>query len=272
MIAGARFVDTSAGALQPCPAAFFCDLEIQLQALDRRHVVRIVVNTGEALADGTGGLHGSGRSSLCRGEYVLQLHVGKASNSDVALHRIGRLFAVLVHPMQRVIDGGGHCDRTQPRIVENFIMKNLVAGSAVNGQRHRNHVRLLAEFAENSGVPVLHERSHGFCSIYDLKSIQRRGKRGQHLRLGHGQVHHPELHQRMAASQQVSGVNVGNGAGGGNVHVAAHQYGADGGARFQRLRLLDVAGRSHAHYRDNSLAGKLRSELLNRVLGKSTED
>ena len=68
----------------------------------------------------------------------------------------------------------------------------------------------------------------GLGGVDDLESIQRRRQRGQHLRLGHGQIHAAELHQRMAARQQVLGIDVGDRAGGRDVHVAAHQDRADG--------------------------------------------
>ena len=132
----------------------------------------------------------------------------------------------------------------------------------MDGQRDRNHFRCLAELTQNSVVAVLHERADGLGGIHDLERVQRRGQRGQHLSLGHGQIHHAELHQGMAASQQMRGVHVGDGAGGGNIHVAAHQDGADCRARLDRLGLLGITDRASAHHRDDARGGKLGSEAL----------
>ncbi len=105
-------------------------------------------------------------------------------------------------------------------------------------KRDRNHLRLLAELSHDAGVTVLHEGAHRLGGVHDLESVQRRRQSGQHFRLGHRQIHHAELQQRMAAGQQVLRVHVGDGAGGGDVHVAAHQNRADGRARLQRFGLL----------------------------------
>ena len=56
-----------------------------------------------------------------------------------------------------------------------------------------------------------------------LKALQRRRQRGQHVGLGHGQVDLAKLQQRMAAGEQALGIDVGDGAGGGNIHVATDQ-------------------------------------------------
>jgi hypothetical protein len=106
-------------------------------------------------------------------------------------------------------------------------VKLPVGGAAVNVQGHRNHVRLLAELAHNSCVPVLHEGADRFGGIHDLECVQRRGKRCHHLRFRHGQIHQAELQQRMPTSEQMFGVHVGDGASGRDIHVAAHQNGAD---------------------------------------------
>jgi len=45
----------------------------------------------------------------------------------------------------------------------------------------------------------------------------------------------------MSASQQALRIEVSDGAGGFDIHIAAHQDGADGGAGFKRFRLLIVA-------------------------------
>src|SRR6266513_5432117 len=98
-------------------------------------------------------------------------------------------------------------------------MKSLRRRSTVNGERDRNHLRLLAEFAEDAGVAVLHKRPDSFCGVDDLERIERRGKRGQNLCLGHWQIDHAELKQGMSASQKMLRINVGDGAGCSDIHV-----------------------------------------------------
>src|SRR5438093_5757889 len=76
----------------------------------------------------------------------------------------------------------------------------------------------------------------------------------------------------MAASQQVLRVHVGDGAGGGNVHITAHEDGTHRRAGFQRLRLLSVAYRSRALNRDSASSSELWREPRNRILCKTVED
>src|SRR5215471_13811719 len=76
----------------------------------------------------------------------------------------------------------------------------------------------------------------------------------------------------MAASQKVVSIHVGDGAGGGNVHVSANQNGADGRARLDGFRLPRVGDGTGAHYWNDSRGGELRGKALHRVFGESVED
>ncbi len=76
----------------------------------------------------------------------------------------------------------------------------------------------------------------------------------------------------MAASQQVGVVEIGDGASAGNVHVAAHQDGADGRAGHQRFRLLVVADRTGSHDRHNSDRGKILGEEPQSAFAESGEN
>ncbi len=125
---------------------------------------------------------------------------------------------------------------------------------------------------KNAVVAVLHEGAHGFGSIHDFEGVERRRQSGEHVGFGHGQVDHAELHQRMAASQQVLRVHVGDGASGGNVHVAMHQDGAHRRAGLHGLRLFGVAYRTRTHHRDDSRGRELRGEALHCIFGESIED
>ncbi len=65
-----------------------------------------------------------------------------------------------------------------------------------------------------------------------LKGIHGRGQGCHYFCRGHGQRNRPGLEDGMAASQQLPGINIGNGAGCGNLQIAADQLCADRGARL----------------------------------------
>ena len=143
---------------------------------------------------------------------------GKAFDVDAAVQAVSDFFAVFIHAMQGVEDRRHDRDRAEARIVQHFVVEFFRAGSAVNGQRHRNHVGLFVEDAENAGVAILHKDSGALGGVDDLEGVERRGQRGQHLRLVHGQIDGAELQQRMSAGQQALRIDIGDGAGGGDVH------------------------------------------------------
>src|SRR3954452_20051012 len=151
-------------------------------------------------------------------------------------------------------------------------MKSLCRSPAVNRERDRNHFGLPAELAENAGVTVLHKRTNGLRGVDDFEGIEWGGKRGQNLSLRHRQIDHPELEKGMPASQKMLRINVGDGAGRSDIHVAAHEDGAYRRARLDWIRLLGVAGGSDAHDRNNAFGGELRSEPLDCVFGEAAED
>jgi len=121
-------------------------------------------------------------------------------------------------------------------------VKSLRSGSTVNGEGDGNHLGLLAKLAENAGVAVLHERTDSFCGVDNFERIERRGKRGENLRLGHWQIDHAELEQGMSARQEVLWINVGNGAGCSDIHVAANENCTYGRAGLERIRLFCITG------------------------------
>src|SRR6516225_7261624 len=75
----------------------------------------------------------------------------------------------------------------------------------------------------------------------------------------------------MPAGQQTLRINVGDGAGGGDVHVSPDQYSANGRTRLKRFRLLFFAYGTSTHHGHNSSGGKLRGELADRLFGESVE-
>ena len=73
----------------------------------------------------------------------------------------------------------------------------------------------------------------------------------------------------MSARQQPLRIDVGNGAGRGDVHVPAHENCADGRASLKRFGLFFIAHRASAHHRNDAGGSELRRELANGFLGKS---
>ena len=141
----------------------------------------------------------------------------------------------------------------------------------MHGHGHRNHLRLAPRHAHDAVLAVLHERADRLGRVDDLERIHRRRQRGQHRGLRHRQVHFAKLQQRMSAGEQALRIDVGHGAGGGNIHIATNQHGADGGSRFDRFRLLAIARRANAHHRNDARRGELRSVALQGLVRKTVE-
>ena len=90
--------------------------------------------------------------------------------------------------------------------------------------------RVSAEDAADGRVAVFSECADGGAGVDDLEGVERRGQRGDHVGRGHGKGDGSGLENGMAAGKQLFGIDVGNGAGGGDFEVAADQVRADGGA------------------------------------------
>ena len=75
--------------------------------------------------------------------------------------------------------------------------------------------------------------------VAGVGELERGGQAGQEaddLRLGHREVHFAHVQERMAEGVDAVAVDVGDGAGGRDVEVAAQQHGADGVAGRELLR------------------------------------
>ena len=177
----------------------------------------------KALAQGHRHQGGGGGVVVEGREHVLQGDRGIAPHLDCALHAIGDLFAVLVDALQRVEHRRHHRYRRELGVVQHLVVELLGLGAAADGQRDRNHLRGLAQAAEDAGMAVLHERAYRLGGVDDLEGVQRRSQRGHHLGFGHGQVHQAKLQQWMPAGQYTLGIDIGHGAGRGHVHVAFDQ-------------------------------------------------
>ncbi len=148
-------------------------------------------------------------------------------------------------------------------------MKLFGLVGAVNAQGDGDHLRLVAEASQDAGVPVLDERADLFGGVNDLEGVQRRRHRGQHARLGHGNINGAKLQYRMSAGEKAFGIDVGHGAGRGDVHVAAHQDHADRRPGLDRFGLLLVGNRTGAHDRRHARRRELRGEALHGVFGET---
>src|SRR5262245_14884406 len=76
----------------------------------------------------------------------------------------------------------------------------------------------------------------------------------------------------MSAGQQALGIEIGDRAGGSDVHVAANENRANGGARFKGLGLLCITDRTRTHHGNDACRGKLRSEELYSFFAEAVED
>ena len=116
-VARADFGYVCAGAFQACPAAFANEIKVELHAVDRGSVVRIVVDASEALAERKRGGHGGGLSVFRGNEHVLQADFGKSLDVDAAIQAVSDFLAVFIHAMQGVEDGRHDRNRAQAWIV-----------------------------------------------------------------------------------------------------------------------------------------------------------
>ncbi len=134
LVARAGFGHIGAGAFQTGPAAFADQVEIKLHAANAGHVVRIVVDAAEAFPKGQRRHHRGRLSAVRRRKHVLHRDVGISVHADPAVHAVGRVFAVLVHSVQRVEHRGHHGHRTQVGVVQHFVVKLLVRRPAMDVQ------------------------------------------------------------------------------------------------------------------------------------------
>ena len=164
--------------------------------------------------------------------------------------------------MQCVKDRGHHGDWAEPRVIEHLVVDFFGGGAIVDIQRHRNHFGLLVQNAHDSRVTILHKCARRLGRVDDLERVQRRWQRGQNVGLGHGQIDAPELQQGVTAGQQTLGIDVGHGAGRGDIHIATHENSTHGRSRFERFGLFLIAGRPGAHDGNNPVGRKLGREEL----------
>src|SRR6202795_4256384 len=75
----------------------------------------------------------------------------------------------------------------------------------------------------------------------------------------------------MSAGKQALRIDIGHGAGGGNIHVATNQHGADGGSSLDWFRLPAIARRANAHHRNNARRSELRRVALQSLVRKTVE-
>jgi hypothetical protein len=155
---------------------------------------------------------------------------GKPFDADAAVHPVGGFFAVFVHAVQRVEHRGHHRHRAQPRIVQDFVVKLLVGGAAVNGERDRNHFRLLVELAHDAGVAILHEAPTVSVVFTILKAFSGEGSVASTSPCSWAGRPMPNCSSGWPQASKPLRIDVSHGASGGNVHIAAHQNGAYGGA------------------------------------------
>ena len=123
-----------------------------------------------------------------------------------------------------------HGERRDRRQIENVDVDLARAIGRIDGDVHGDHVRLRAKDAANGRLAILGECADRDAGVDDLEGVERRSERGDDIGGGHGQRDRPGAEDRMAAGEKLFGVDIGDGAGGGNFEVAANELHADGGA------------------------------------------
>lgn len=94
----------------------------------------------------------------------------------------------------------------------------------------RDHAGAEAEGSAYGRGAIFSECADGGAGVDDLEGIERRGERGDHVGRGHGNGDGSGLEDGMAAGKQLFGIDVGNGAGGGDLEIALDKEQADGGS------------------------------------------
>ncbi len=112
----------------------------------------------------------------------------------------------------------------------------------MHGDVQRDHVRARAHHSADCGFAVFGKCADGFAGIDDLDGLERRGQRGDDLRLRHGKGDGAGLQDRVPARQQLLRVDIGHRAGGRQFHVAPHQLDTDRGSGH------DFGGRHHGGF------------------------
>ncbi len=188
LVARTRFGHVGARTLQTSRAAIGNEIEVQLDAFDLRGLVWVLEDAAEVLAQRERDAVRCGSRAIGRRVHVLHGELGIAKHRDVAIEAIGRVLAVLVHPLNGVEDCRHHCGGRDLGVVQHFVVELLGMRNAAEGQGHRNHVWLAIEAAHDACAPILHERANRLGGVDDLEGVLRRSQRCQHRRLGHRHV------------------------------------------------------------------------------------
>src|SRR5205823_7968452 len=139
LVAWTGFGHIGAGTLHYGGTAVPFQIEFQRDPADLGCLKRIVVDASEVIAQGYG--HGKGGGHIFRGrKHVGQPHIWKSAHVDVAVHAIGGLFAVLVHSLQGVENGGHHHERRKARVVEHFVVELFRSAGPMNVEGYGNHL------------------------------------------------------------------------------------------------------------------------------------
>ncbi len=145
---------------------------------------------------------------------------------DRAAQLVGELLAVAVGLEQRFIKRNHEGPGSDVGIVDDFHVQGAVAQSAVGMDRHRDHAGRLTRHSANGGGAVFGEGADGLGGVDDLEGIQR-GSQGRHdIRLGHGNGDIAVAGDGMPAGQYLVRIDVGHGAGGGDLQITPNQQGA----------------------------------------------
>ena len=201
-------------------------LDVEVDGAERSLACAVGVETLEAGA-GEQGEHQRGGLCVAGRGPLVERRGGIAVEVDGAGEVIAGFGGALIGFEQGVVEGDQQGLGGERGQVENLHVQLAAGAGGVDVDVNGNHVRLCAEHPADRGVAVLGEGSDQVAGVDDFESVQRRSQRDHHFGCGHGQGDGAGLQDGVAAGEELFGVDVGDGAGGGDFDVAANQLGAD---------------------------------------------
>ena len=208
---------------------------MEIDFADRALACAVRVEAREPLAGEKASLHRRGRRVSGRGPHV-ERHGRKIRQIDVAGDVIAEGCAAFVGLEQRFIENHLHGDRGERGQVEDL---DIDFALDLAGDHRRSICKGIMCACAPRTPRMADSRSCGKCAdgdagVDDLEGVQGRGESGDDVGRGHGQRNRPGAKNGMTAGEQLLGVDVGDGAGGGDLKIAANQLHADGGTGLER--------------------------------------
>ncbi len=214
-----------ADVLDPCGPAFRGEAHAQAHRLDR-HAAKLVLHQ-HAHGSGDPGRDGGGHVRGAEGD------VAAADDAPFAFDLDADLGGALADALPRAINRAQGDGRRQPR-GEQAVGRDLrVEGLAraadfcvAHRHRHRDGLGLLAGDAGDRPQAVLRDTPHGPPGEPQLHARRVAGHDGIDVGGGEREVNIAHGHHGMAERQHLVALDIGHGADGGDIEIAAHELNA----------------------------------------------